>query len=52
MLKLSAFSQDCKIEELQQSLTRFKKVQEMVMSVQEKKGNKALSHPKEMNAVY
>lgn len=35
---LSFFLKDRKIEELKQSLLRYKKVQDMVMSVQGKKG--------------
>lgn len=38
VLIVFSFLQDRKIEELKQSLLRYKKVQDMVMSVQGKKG--------------
>lgn len=44
MFFFSLSSQDRKIEELKQSLLRYKKVQEMVMSVQGKKGETSALH--------
>lgn len=45
MLCFVSAVQDRKIEELRQSLTRYKKVQDMVMSVQGRKGEHSLHIP-------